>query len=160
LVAVKLSAAILSIFILMVSCENPLDNNNDLPAELITSTLDMFDGEVLVAESDKIDDVSVWKIKVQNQAAAVTSFYWRRPFNNLFRIYGEAGPFDYNLKPPFDVINFKTAKFLAVTQNQQNMLESWEFSNNPTEMRWYYKFYLRDSSFPILVDAGSGEIVR
>jgi len=144
----------------MMSCDNPLDNNNSLPPELISTAQDMFDGEVLEAEAGKIDDVSVWKIKIRNPLGAVASFYWRRPFNNLFRINGESGPFDYNLKPPFDVINFKTAKFLAVTQKQENMLESWEFSNNPTEMRWYYKFYIKNSSFPILVDAGSGEIVR
>ncbi len=160
LIKMRQTITYLLVSLLAISCENPLDKQTDVPGDLIDTTLDLFDGEILEKKADKLDDVDVWKIKIENNSGAVTSFYWRKSYFNLFRIVGEQGPFDYNLKPPLDVINFNTAKFLAFNQNTHDDLTSWKFMRSPGEVRWFYKFYLNDDGSTITVDAGSGEIVR
>jgi len=160
LTIMRLSFTYLLALLLIVSCENPLDKQTEVPGDLIDTTLDIFDGEILERKTDKLDDVDVWKIKIENSNGAITSFYWRKSYFNLFRIVGEQGPFDYDLKPPLDVINFNTAKFLAFNQNANEDLTSWKFMRSPGEIRWFYKFYLNVDESTITVDAGSGEILR
>jgi len=156
----RLSITYLLLIVLLISCENPLENQEDVPADLINTTLELFDGEIIEQGSAKLDDVDVWKVKVRHSSNAVTAFYWRKPYYNIFRIVGEKGPFDYNINPPLDVINFTTAKFLAVNPSSDVCLETWEFTRSSGEIRWYYKFYLQDTEYPITLDAGSGEIIR
>ena len=156
----RLSITYLLLIGLFVSCENPLEKQEDVPSDLINTSLNIFDGEVIEQGSTKLDDLDVWRVRIRHSSDAITSFYWRKPFYNIFRIVGERGPFDYSLNPPLDVINFRTARFLAIDQNSNNVLESWEFMRSPGEINWFYKFYLKDKEFPILVDAGSGEIIR
>lgn len=156
----RLSYTYLLLFLLLISCENPLENQEDVPADLIETTLNIFDGEIIEQGSSKLDDISVWKVKIRNSSDAITSFYWRKPYYNIFKIVGEKGPFDYNLNPPLDVISLNTAKFLAINQNTNDALNYWEFTRSSGEMNWYYRFYIKDKSFPISVDAGSGEIIR
>ena len=156
----KFSFTYLFLLLLFFSCEDPLEKQEDVPADLIKTTLDMFEGEVMEQGSTKLDDVDVWKVRIRNSSDAVTAFYWRKPFYNIFRIVGEQGPFEYNLNPPLDVINYQTARFLAVDQRSNGVIESWEFMRSPGEIKWYYKFHIQDIEFPVTVDAGSGEIIR
>ena len=154
------SNLILVLAVFLAACENPLEHQEQAPGELISTSQDLFNGEILENKAVKLDDVDVWKIKIENRSGAVVSFFWRKSYFNLFRIVGEEGPYDYNIKPPFDVLNFRTAKFLAFNDNNPPQLNSWKFMRNPGEMKWFYLFFYDDSSATILVDAGSGEIVR
>ncbi len=145
---------------LLFSCEDPLDEQIEVPGELINSTQLFFEGSVIEKGAANVDDVDAWKIKLQNSDGAITTFYWRKTYNSLFRIDGEKGPFSYEIKPPFDVINFSTAKFLAFNSNSTEDLVSWTFSRRDDVAKWYYQFYLEDREDPIIIDAGSGEVVR
>lgn len=146
--------------LILGSCVDPLGQQSEVPGDLVETTLKIFPGEIMEQGSVKIDDIDVWKVKVMHASTAVTTFYWRKAFSNLYKIIGEKGPFDYEIRPPFDVVNFSTAKFLAFNQNGTDRMTSWEYFRNPVEMRWYYNFYVKDVSTPITIDAGSGEIVR
>lgn len=154
------SVILLLLVVLLFSCEDPLDKQVEVPGDLISSAQDLFEGDVLEKGATSIDEVDVWKIKLQNSAGSITTFYWRKTYNNLFRIEGEKGPFDYEIKPPFDVVNFSTAKFLAFNQNTNENMASWTFLRSNDVNKWYYRFYLKDVENPITIDAGSGEIVR
>lgn len=154
------SLAILLFVMILVSCEDPLENQKEVPGDLILTTQELFAGEVIEKGSTSLDDVDVWKIKIEHSSNAITTFYWRKSFTNLYRIVGEQGPFNYELKPPLDVVNFSTAKFLAFNQNQNDNLSSWQFMRSPGETKWFYQFYVKDSERPITIDAGSGEVIR
>lgn len=144
----------------MVSCADPLEQQSEVPGDLVETTLNLFPGEILEQGSVRIDDTDVWKVKILHASSAITTFYWRKAFSNLYKIVGEKGPFDYEIRPPFDVVNFSTAKFLAFNQNGSERMTSWEYFRNPIEGRWFYNFYVKDVSSPITIDAGSGEVVR
>lgn len=146
--------------ILLSSCEDQLGNPVDVPGNLINSSLNMFDGEVIEKGGAKIDEVEVWKVRIQQESGAITTFYWRKTFNNLYRIEGEKGPFDYEIRPPMDVINYSTARFLAFNQKSNEDMVSWKFLRSNDENRWFYQFYLHNVTLPITIDAGSGTRIR
>ncbi len=149
--------ALAFIFILtLASCEDQLGNPSDVPGNLINSSLDMFDGEVIEMGGAMVDEIEVWKVRIQQETGAITTFYWRKTFNNLYGIVGEKGPFDYEIRPPVDVINYSTAKFLAFNQKSNDDMVSWKFLRSTDENRWFYQFFLLDATAPIIIDAGSG----
>ncbi len=144
---------------LLFSCENPLQKT-DIPNSLISSSLNLFDGELQEAGSTKIDGTDLWKVKIKNDSGAITTFYWRKTFNNLHSIVGENGPFNYELRPPLDVINFSTARFLAFNQSNFEPLKSWKFFRNQIDANWYYQFNTDDDPVPVTIDAASGTRIR
>lgn len=145
--------------IVMFSCENPLESG-DIPGGLLNSSLSLFSGEVQEAGNTRVDGTDLWKVKIKNDSGAVTTFYWRKTFNNIHSIVGEQGPFDYELRPPLDVINFSTARFLAFNQSSFEPLETWSFFRNQTDSKWYYQFNVSDGILPITIDAASGTRIR
>ncbi len=154
---------LLTIFIvtgLLASCDDPLGLEGDaVPDKLVHNSLDIFQGDVIEKFSARINDVEVWKVSIKNDQGAVTTFYWRKPYNNLFMIEGEKGPFSYELTPPLNVINLSTARFLAFRGDDQEFI-SWKiFLLASNKDRWTYRFALSDGTF-ISIDAGSGDIIR
>ena len=157
---IRLSALAFVIILLLSSCEDQLGNPADVPGNLINSSLNLFDGEVIEKRGAKVDEVEVWKVRIQKETGAITTFYWRKTFNNIYRIVGEKGPFDYEIRPPMDVINYSTARFLAFNQKSNDDMVSWKFLRSIDENRWFYQFYLLNVTLPITIDAGSGTRVR
>ena len=152
--------SILTLVALLTACDDPLGvEGNDVPEKLVSNSLDLFSGDVVIKSSARIDDVEVWRIAIENSQGAITSFYWRKPFNTLFMIEGEKGPFNYELTPPLNVINLSTARFLAFRGSNKEFV-SWKiFVLKSNDNRWAYRFTLPDGSF-ITIDAGSGDILR
>ncbi len=151
---------ILLITSLLISCDDPLGLEGDtVPDKLVQNSLDLFQGEVIGKSATRLDDIEVWKVSIENADGAITSLYWRKPFNNLFMIEGEKGPFNYELAPPLNVINLSTARFLAFHGNEQEFI-SWKiFLLASNDTRWAYRFTLPDGTH-ITIDAGSGDIIR
>jgi hypothetical protein len=156
----RLSVTILLFTLIIMACEDPLDNQTEVPEVLLQTTLDIFEGQIIDKKADKIDDTEVWKVKIENSEGAVTSFYWRQRFNNIYKIVGESGPFDYQLNPPLDVVNYATARFLAFNRSNAEDLESWKLFRSLGDAQWFYQFFTKDSNRAITINAGSGEVVR
>ncbi len=152
----------LPIFLMMIACQEPFESGNEnVPDSLIENSKTLFLGDVTEMTSTKLNGVSVWKITVENDNGSVVVFYWRRAYTNLYVIEGTKGPFDYSLKPPFDVINFSSARFLATSNFEVGNITSWTFEPSPTKtMTWFYKFNGDGKDSPLVLDAGSGVVIR
>jgi hypothetical protein len=153
---------ILPSLLLLAACEDPFNTADDtIPDSLVKNSTIFFPGEVLETTSTTINGLPVWRVNVENEYGAIVNFYWRKTAKNLYKIEGTNGPFDYNLKPPFDVINFATARFLATNNFTMGNISSWSFEPSPKEnMKWFYIFH-GDGEMPkVVLDAGSGAVIR
>lgn len=133
----------------------------EVPGNLISSSVELFNGQVTESGLATMDGFNVWKVTVENSEEAIVTFYWRTNFGNLHRIDGVRGPFNYELNPPQGVINFSTARFLVQNNNSINQIERWEFVRDDVEpLNWYYIFYSSDPDLEIVIDAANGEMIR
>ena len=121
----------LNVFVLLglvlFSCEEQFGlDSNKISQDIIDNSLELFPGRILEQSSDKIEGIDVWKVKIENSAGAIVSFYWQKNYTILFRIDGEKGPFNYELKPPLGVIVLSTARFLAFESYSSEKLICWK----------------------------------
>jgi len=144
------------------SCEDAFDTANDtIPDSYVKNSTIFFQGEVTETASTSLNGKNVWRVTVENEFGAIVNFYWRKSIINLYVIQGTTGPFDYSLTPPFDVINFSTARFLATNNFSIGNITSWSFEPSPTEnMKWYYVFHGDGPASKVVLDAGSGAAIR
>ena len=149
------------IFILFSSCdEQDLFSSGNVPQKVIENSLQLFNGEIAETSTSNLDGVDVWKVKLENQSGALLTFYWQRKNNMIFRIIGEQGPFDYELKPPLNTLVFSTAKFLAFESYSKEQLESWQLlRDGQHNLKWVYHFYIRGQQQPISINAVSGDML-
>jgi len=153
---------ILPSLLLLAACEDPFDSANDnIPDSFVKNSIIFFPGDVTETVSTTINGLNVWRVSVENESGAIVNFYWRKTASILHKIEGTSGPFDYNLKPPFDVINFATARFLATNNFSIGNLTSWSFEPTPNQnMKWYYIFKGDGVVSKVILDAGSGTVIR
>ena len=154
----------ISIFILtlfLFSCEEQFGLNDDkISQKIVDSSLLLFEGEVLEKKSTKLDGVDVWKVRIENEFGSIVSFYWQRSYTKLFRIEGEQGPFNYELKPPLSVIVLSTARFLALESHESEELQSWRLiKDSSLNQQWVYQFFLKEKESPVSVNASSGDLL-
>jgi hypothetical protein len=149
------------IFVLFTSCnEQDLFSSGNVPQKVISNSTQLFNGEITETSTSNLDGIDVWKVALENQSGAVVTFYWHRKNNMIFRIIGEQGPFDYELKPPLNTLVLSTAKFLAFESYSKEQLESWQLlRDSQHNLKWVYHFYLRGQQQPISINAASGDVM-
>jgi len=157
----RLLLAIILISATCCSCEEQFGNYPDtIPKNTIDNSIQMFSGNILEQNSEVIEGIEVWKVRIENEFGATVSFYWQKNYNILYLIIGEHGPFDYELKPPLDIIVFSTAKFLAFESYSAEPLVTWKLIRDKSfNSAWVYQFFLKDGDTPVSVKASSGDIL-
>ena len=155
-------ALLFSLLMLISSCADyDLSNSGNIPRDLLDSSVQLFDGIVVENSSIIIDGAELWKVKIENSAGAALTFYWQKQYQILFRIVGDQGPFNYELKPPVNVLVYSTAKFLAFDGFSNETLESWRLLRDGDKNRnWVYQFYLQGRNDPISINAINGELIQ
>ncbi len=153
---------ILVVAFLSLSCEEQFSNDdNEVPQKTLDVSLQLFDGTISEHNSIVEDGIEVWKIKIQNEAGAVVSFYWQKSYYNLYKIEGEHGPFTYDIQPPLNVLPLSTARFLAFESYSMEKLKSWTLNrSNKFDNRWIYQFFIRGIESPLRIDATSGDALH
>ena len=153
---------ILSGFLMFSACSDPFESSDDsIPDKLLKNSIVFFAGEVIETSSASINGKQLWNVAVENESGSLVNFYWRKSVNSLYKIEGTKGPFDYNLNPPFSVINFAAARFLATNNFSIGNITSWSFEPSPNQnMSWYYIFHGHGSVSKVTLDAGSGAGIR
>lgn len=149
---------VLFIACILISCEEQFGlDKNKISQNIISSSLSMFEGEIIEHSGTEIEGVDLWKVKIENNKGALVSFYWQKNYTKLFRIEGEKGPFDYDLKPPLSTIVLSTARFLAFESSSTAKLLSWKLLRQKPDQDWVYEFILEGTQSPISINALSGD---
>ena len=64
--------------LVLFSCEEQFGlESNKISQDIIDNSLELFPGSILEQSSDKIEGIDVWKVKIENSAGAIVSFYWQ-----------------------------------------------------------------------------------
>lgn len=143
------------------SCEEQFGlDQNEVPQNTIDNSAQLFPGNILETSSDIVEGIKVWKVKIENNSGAIVTFYWQKNYNILYQIEGEKGPFNYEFKPPLDVIVLSTAKFLAFESYSSEVLNSWKLIRDTSHNNhWIYQFFLENAENPISVKAATGDLM-
>ena len=146
--------------LMFFSCEEQIGLQGDMSQEIADDSRQIFPGKIIEQSSDIIEDVAVWKVKIENESGSVVSFYWQKSYSLLFMIEGEKEPFNYELKPPIDVLVLTMAKFLAFESYSDAELQSWKLNRSQSHKnRWVYQFFLKGAESPKIIDAISGDVL-
>lgn len=145
----------------LFSCEEQFGiESNEVPQNTIDYSKQLFSGRVLEKSSVTLDDIAVWKVKIEASSGAIVTFYWQKNYTMLYKIDGEKGPYTYELNPPMDLIIFSTAKFLAFESYSSETLQSWQLVCDSSQNSiWVYQFFLSEREKPITINAKTGDVL-
>ena len=159
-----LSAIVLGFLLLNASCDN--SQNEPLPEppqSVVDKSLDYFDGEVIKKSAEVEDGIEVWEVKIKNDKGAVVKFYWRRSDDSLYEMEGESGPFDYEIVPGNNLINFQAAFTIAKGAVKNDNLTGWKLKKNSKfKDIWVYEFEfdINGKDTKVYIDAANGNVLQ
>ncbi len=145
------------------SCNKESDTTPDIPQQIIDNSTSMFEGSVIEKELDNEEGIEAWEIKIQNTNSSTVKFYWAVSNQALVKIEGDQGPFDYELNPGMNLINFSTAKTFAISALKNDAITKWELEQNDNFLdQWVYIFEMDDDgeTVKVYVDATNGDILQ
>ena len=151
------------ILLVQMSCNEDKEASPEVPERLITQTLAMFEGEVIEQEFENEEGIELWEIKIRNPLGSIVSFYWTYSNEDLFKIEGTQEPFDYELNPGMNLINYSTARTFAVSAIKNDEILSWELEQNDDFIdKWVYEFEMNDNgdTRKVYVDALTGDVLQ
>lgn len=154
---------ILSIVIIYACDKTTNDLNINVPEGIISKSLELFDGIIIEKESGEEDGNKTWEIRIQNSEGSKVKFYWLIGNEALHRIDGQEGPFDYDLKPGNNLINFSVAKTVAMGSVKIESLVKWQLRKEEKfNDSWVYNFEFDKvkGSTTVYIDAENGNILK
>lgn len=148
---------VISLFV--ISCDSSDENNPEVPQDVIDNSLDLFDGEVIEKKLEEEEGSVAWEVKIQNNEGSIVKFYWTINGLALLKIEGQTGPFEYNILPGNNLINFSTAKTVAFAAIKNDALIRWELSQEDEFINtWVYTFEI--GSQKVYIDAENGNVLQ
>lgn len=158
-----LKYAFLFFLVSVISCEQKNDTNPEVPQSIIDKSLTYFEGEVIEKEFDEENEIDSWEIKIQSSQGAIVKFYWSSIGQNLMKIEGQLAPFDYEIMPGNSLINYSSAKTIAIGAVKNEIITGWELEENEDFIdNWVYSFEFDDDgqTVTVYIDALNGNILQ
>lgn len=148
----------------LVSCNDTSEENNPtVPQSVIDNSLNLFDGEVFETGIDEEDGIKLWELKIRDDEGAIVKFYWDIRTEFLVKIEGVDGPFNYEIVPRNNLINYSTAKTVATGAIKNSSLLRWKLKKESAFINnWVYSFEFEDDNKTIKVylDAENGNVLE
>lgn len=160
---VSLLGWFICLLLLMSGCNKDQENTTSkVPDTVVQKSLNLFDGSILEKSATVEEGIESWEVKIQNSAGATVAFYWNRQNTNLVKINGSQGPFDYSINADSGLLNFSTAKTLAIGAVKNDQIATWTLQQeNMFDDLWTYTFFfLPPSDRQVYIDAESGDILQ
>ncbi len=151
---------ILLTLIIAFSCDSKTSESNpEVPQHIIDKTLEYFEGEVIEKDLENEEGIEAWTIVVEDNNESIVKFYWPVNGQNLLKMEGQKGPFDYDIWPGDDLINFSTARTVAIGALKNNNITKWELAQEDEFIdKWIYTFEF--GSQKVYVDAENGDVLQ
>lgn len=147
----------------LTACSNNDDTTVAVPQEIISNSLDFFDGTVIEKGIETENGIEAWEVEIQNSAGAIVRFYWVVDNKTLVKIEGDQGPFTYEINPGGGLINFTTARTFAVSAVKNDALVAWELEQEEEFADdWVYEFEIADGmdDKTVYIDAMNGNVLQ
>jgi uncharacterized membrane protein YkoI len=151
------------IIIFLSSCSEENKPLPEVPEDIINESLTLFDGEVIEKKQVIEDGINAWEVKIENSNGAIVKFYWSTTGNSLIKIEGIQSPFDYELNPGMNLINYSTSKTFAISAVKNSSILNWELEKNQSFIgKWVYEFEFEKGSETqkVYIDAANGDVLQ
>jgi uncharacterized membrane protein YkoI len=149
--------------IFIISCNETKETIPEIPQDIINQSLNLFDGEVIEKKQVIEDGINAWEVKIENSNGAIVKFYWSTTGNSLIKIEGIQSPFDYELNPGMNLINYSTSKTFAISAVKNSSILNWELEKNQSFIgKWVYEFEFEKGSETqkVYIDAANGDVLQ
>ena len=141
------------------ACDSSEEGNPEMPQTIIDQSLELFSGSVVDSGLEEEEGLNLWKVKIANGNGAAVSFYWTVSGQAFFKMEADAGPFDYDIWPGDNFINFSTAKTVAIEGVKNSNITAWELAREAEfNDLWVYTFEFDVRK--VYVDAENGNILE
>ena len=158
----------LIILLLILAFSFACNRNDSNP----TSSTDTFESVTLKSRSiynadvDKIElenrnNIEYYEVHMSKQNISNVKLELVKSSLELYQIYGEAPPFEYELNPGIGLLTFLTAK-LAATNSLQGDLVEWKLEKDESNRKWEYRFMISNDGvqYQLRIDAESGNLLE
>jgi uncharacterized membrane protein YkoI len=145
--------------LMLVALTGCPDDDEDMaaPQSVADKALQIVSGTVTGSEVEDEEGVAAWKVEIRTAQGAEVEVYCRQDNNQLLRIDGESGPFDYNATPGNGLIDFSSAQSIGAGQTTETLIE-WELEQEDKfNNAWVYS--LEYLTAEIYIDASDGSIL-
>ena len=148
---------LLMMTMIFVNCSNDDEGTFQVPESAVNKALALVPGTVTESESEIEDGVAAWKVEITTQQGAEVEVYCRQDNDELLRIDGESGPFDYNIVPGNGLIDFNQAKAIAAGETAED-LENWQLRpEDKYNNQWVYTLDFDDTK--VYINAVDGTVL-
>ena len=146
--------------ILLTACS---ENSTTAPTsggqdDVVTKTTAMTKGSGSVVSTIKNDDTQHWEVRVDMPGdGGIVKFEYRLNSNELREVKGLSSSFEYEIEPGNGLINYSTAKGIALGAVNGNIIE-WKLEKDESDNNWQYRFEIGSSE--VRINASTGNIIR
>ncbi len=142
--------------VLLTGCPDD-DEDMAAPQSVADKALQIVSGTVSSSEAEIEEGIAAWKVEIRTAQGAEVEIYCRQDNNELLRIDGESGPFDYNATPGNGLIDFSNAQSIGAAQTTETLME-WELEQEDKfNNAWVYSLEYQQTE--IYIDATNGSII-
>jgi uncharacterized membrane protein YkoI len=162
------SIIILSSLFIFSACSDdsstgPSLNSTDQTAVIQkTTNMTKSNGQVSVVSTNRINNGAHWEVKVDMPGdGGIVKFEYFASNNELKEIKGLTPSFDYEVEPGNNLINYSSAKSIALNAVSGNILE-WKLEFDLSDNMWQYRFQIMSagSDWEVRLNANNGNITR
>jgi uncharacterized membrane protein YkoI len=126
--------------------------------EVIAKTTAMTKGSGSLVSTFKNDDTQHWEVKVDMPGdGGIVKFEYQLNSNELKEVKGLTPSFEYEIEPGNGLINYSSAKSIALSAVNGSIIE-WKLEKDASDNMWQYRFQIGSSE--VRINAINGNIVR
>lgn len=155
-----LFSLILSGTFLLIACS---ENSSTSPTsggqdDVVAKTTAMTKGGGSLVSTIKNDDTQHWEVKVDMPGdGGIVKFEYQLNSNELREVKGLTPSFEYEIEPGNGLINYSTAKNIALGAVNGSIIE-WKLEKDESDNNWQYRFEIGNSE--VRINASNGNIIR
>lgn len=126
--------------------------------DVISKTTTMTKGSGSVVSTIKNDDTQHWEVRVDMPGdGGIVKLEYQLNSNELREVKGLSSSFEYEIEPGNGLINYSSAKSIALGAVNGNIIE-WKFEKDLSDNMWQYRFEIGTAE--VRINAANGNIVR
>lgn len=155
-----------SVFIISACQDNsstsPNLNGNDQTTVIQkTGNMTKSNGQVSVVSANQINNGAHWEVKVDMPGdGGIVKFEYFVSNNQLKEIKGLTPSFNYEVEPENGLINYSSAKLIALNAVNGNITE-WKLEFDLSDNMWQYRFRISSGKeWEVRINATNGNVVR
>ena len=121
----------------------------------------IYNANVDKIELENRNNIEYYEVYMSKQNISNVKLELAKPSLELYKIYGEAPPFEYDLNPGIGLMNFTTVKLNALNSQQGDLVE-WKLEKDTSNNNWEYRIWISENEvqYQLRLDAVSGELLE